>query len=92
MGRKGFVAEPGRLDAVVAAALGATRAESQRAIVAGDVTVDGQPRSKSFRLVGGERLPAARTPPPPRRSNRRDPPCRSGSKTTSCSSSRSRRG
>jgi 23S rRNA pseudouridine1911/1915/1917 synthase len=46
----------GRLDAVVAALTGTSRAEAQRAIEAGLVTVDGLPRPKSFRLRGGERL------------------------------------
>ena len=56
--RSDFTAGPGRLDAVVAAALGATRAEVQRAIAAGDVSVDGRVRPKSFRLDGGERIAA----------------------------------
>ena len=63
-----FDAEPGRLDAVVAAHLGVTRAEVQRAIAAGSVLVDGVPRGKSHRLGGGERIdvdlaPAAELPP-----------------------------
>lgn len=49
---------PGRLDAVVAEALGASRADVQRAIAAGRVLVDGFPRPKSFRLAGGERIEA----------------------------------
>jgi 23S rRNA pseudouridine1911/1915/1917 synthase len=49
-----FVAETGRLDAVVAAALEVPRATVQRAIEAGMVTVDGRPRPKAFRLTGGE--------------------------------------
>jgi 23S rRNA pseudouridine1911/1915/1917 synthase len=49
-----FDAEPGRLDLAVAAALGVPRAEAQRAIAAGLVTVDGRRREKSFRLAGGE--------------------------------------
>jgi len=56
MPRKEFVADPGRLDAVVAATTGSSRADVQRAIAAGDVLVDGQPRPKSFRLNGGERI------------------------------------
>jgi 23S rRNA pseudouridine1911/1915/1917 synthase len=48
------VAEPGRLDAVVADATGTPRADVQRALAAGRVTVDGQLRPKSFRLRGGE--------------------------------------
>ena len=63
-----FEALPGRLDAIVAAHLGVTRADAQRAIAAGGVTVDGSPRPKSFRLTGGERIvadlvPAAGVPP-----------------------------
>jgi 23S rRNA pseudouridine1911/1915/1917 synthase len=50
------VAGPGRLDAVVAALAGVPRAEVQRAIAEGLVTVDGAPRPKSHRLAGGERL------------------------------------
>jgi 23S rRNA pseudouridine1911/1915/1917 synthase len=53
-----FEASPGRLDAVVAGRLGITRAEAQRAIAAGGVTVDGAARPKSFRLAGGERVMA----------------------------------
>jgi 23S rRNA pseudouridine1911/1915/1917 synthase len=53
---EGVVAEPGRLDAVVAARLGVPRAEVQRAIAEGRVTVDGRARPKSFRLAGGERI------------------------------------
>ncbi len=49
-----FEAEPGRLDAVIAARLGVARAEVQRAISAGGVLVDGAPRSKDHRLTGGE--------------------------------------
>lgn len=52
------VGEPGRLDAVVARLTGAPRADVQRAIAAGTVTVDGTVRPKSFRLVGGERVVA----------------------------------
>jgi 23S rRNA pseudouridine1911/1915/1917 synthase len=48
--------EAGRLDAVLARLSGAPRADVQRAIVAGRVTVDGALRPKSFRLEGGERL------------------------------------
>jgi 23S rRNA pseudouridine1911/1915/1917 synthase len=51
-----FEAEEGRLDAVVARLSGLPRADVQRAIAAGRVLVDGQRRSKSFRLSGGERL------------------------------------
>ncbi len=56
-------AEPGRLDAVVARLTGARRADVQRAIVAGSVTVGGIARPKSFRLVGGERLWVDLAPP-----------------------------
>jgi 23S rRNA pseudouridine1911/1915/1917 synthase len=53
-----FVAVPGRLDAVVANELGRSRADVQRAIAAGAVTVDGRARPKSHRLEGGERIVA----------------------------------
>ena len=49
-----FTATPGRLDVVTAAAVGQTRAEVQRAIAQGRVTVDGQSRARSFTLRGGE--------------------------------------
>jgi len=51
-----LVAEPGRLDAVVARLSGAPRGEVQRAIADGRIRVDGEPRPKSYRLGGGERL------------------------------------
>jgi 23S rRNA pseudouridine1911/1915/1917 synthase len=51
-----IVALPGRLDAVVASLVGVPRADVQRAIAAGTVLVDGEPRPKSHRLAGGERL------------------------------------
>lgn len=51
-----FEAVAGRLDAVVADRIGVSRAEAQRAISAGGVRVDGEPRPKSFRLAGGERV------------------------------------
>jgi 23S rRNA pseudouridine1911/1915/1917 synthase len=54
-------AEAGRLDAVVASLLGVPRADIQRAIAEGRVLVDGEPRSKSFRLAGGERLAVSLT-------------------------------
>jgi len=54
--RRTLDAEEGRLDAVVAKMTGEARADVQRAIAAGKVHVDGEPRSKSFRLRGGERL------------------------------------
>jgi len=47
---------PGRLDAVVASHLGIPRADVQRAIAERRLLVDGQPRPKSFRLAGGERV------------------------------------
>ncbi len=58
MTRETFDAVPGRLDAVLARLSGRTRADVQRAIALGLVTVDGEPRPKSFRLGGGERLEA----------------------------------
>lgn len=48
--------EAGRLDAVLARMTGEARADVQRAIAAGKVRVDGEPRQKSFRLLGGERV------------------------------------
>jgi 23S rRNA pseudouridine1911/1915/1917 synthase len=51
-----FTAEPGRLDAVAAALTSLPRADVQRAITAGQVTVDGQARTKSHRLAGGETI------------------------------------
>jgi 23S rRNA pseudouridine1911/1915/1917 synthase len=51
-----FIAEAGRVDAVVAGLLGVPRAEVQRAIAEGRVLVDGRPRAKSYRLAGGERV------------------------------------
>ena len=60
-GHVSFEALPGRLDAVVAAALGVPRAEVQRAIAQGRVRVDGEARAKSFRLAGGERVEAGLT-------------------------------
>jgi 23S rRNA pseudouridine1911/1915/1917 synthase len=51
-----FEATAGRLDAVIAGALGVPRAEAQRAIALGGVRVDGVARPKSFRLEGGERV------------------------------------
>jgi 23S rRNA pseudouridine1911/1915/1917 synthase len=53
-----FAAEAGRLDAVVSAILAVPRADVQRAIAAGRVTVDGRARPKSFRLAGGETVHA----------------------------------
>jgi 23S rRNA pseudouridine1911/1915/1917 synthase len=51
-----FSAGPGRLDRVVAEQLGLPRAEVQRAIAEGRVTVAGRVRPKSFGLAGGERV------------------------------------
>jgi 23S rRNA pseudouridine1911/1915/1917 synthase len=51
-----FHAEPGRLDVVLARRTGLGRADVQRAIAAGRVTVDGTHRPKSFGLGGGELL------------------------------------
>lgn len=48
------MSSPGRLDAVIAEFLHVPRAEVQRAIASGRVTVDGSPRTKSHRLSGGE--------------------------------------
>ena len=56
MTREAHVATPGRLDAVLAELTGLPRADVQRAIAAGRVTVDGVARAKSFRLAGGEAL------------------------------------
>ncbi len=53
-----LIAEPGRLDTVVARLLGRSRADVQRAIEAGAVLVDGSPRPKAFRLLGGESIRA----------------------------------
>jgi 23S rRNA pseudouridine1911/1915/1917 synthase len=53
-----LIAEPGRLDAVIARLSGAPRADVQRAIADGDVTVDGEVRPKSHRLGGGESIVA----------------------------------
>jgi 23S rRNA pseudouridine1911/1915/1917 synthase len=49
---------PGRLDAVLAAAAGISRADAQRAIASGLVSVDGSRRPKAHRLEGGERIVA----------------------------------
>jgi 23S rRNA pseudouridine1911/1915/1917 synthase len=54
--RRTLDAEEGRLDAVVARMTGQARADVQRAIAAGKVHVDGEPRPKSFPLRGGERV------------------------------------
>jgi 23S rRNA pseudouridine1911/1915/1917 synthase len=51
-----FEATPGRLDRVAADRLGIPRADVQRAIALGLVSVDGRPRPKSFALAGGERV------------------------------------
>ncbi|HEX6331109.1 MAG TPA: RluA family pseudouridine synthase [Actinomycetota bacterium] len=59
---RAFEAGPGRLDAVLAEELGVSRAEAQRAISSGGVTVDGVARAKSFRLLGGERVVADLAP------------------------------
>jgi 23S rRNA pseudouridine1911/1915/1917 synthase len=49
-------AAEGRLDVVVARMTGMPRADVQRAIAAGAVRVDGEPRARSFRLRGVERV------------------------------------
>jgi 23S rRNA pseudouridine1911/1915/1917 synthase len=54
-----FIAEAGRLDAVLARLSGLPRAEIQRAIEAGRVTVDGTARDRSHRLAGGETIALA---------------------------------
>ena len=51
-----LAATPGRLDVVVTALTGAARADVQRAIAEGRITVDGVARAKSFRLLGDEEL------------------------------------
>jgi 23S rRNA pseudouridine1911/1915/1917 synthase len=51
-----FLASAGRLDMVLVVLTGAGRAEVQRAIADGRVSVDGEVRAKSFRLKGGEIL------------------------------------
>jgi 23S rRNA pseudouridine1911/1915/1917 synthase len=58
-----FAGEPGRLDSVLARLSSLTRADVQRAIDRGSVTVDGVPRQKSFVLAGGERLEIVVEPP-----------------------------
>jgi 23S rRNA pseudouridine1911/1915/1917 synthase len=60
-----FTAAPGRLDAVAASALGVPRAEIQRAIADGLVTVDGRPRARSFALTGGESVEVELPAPAP---------------------------
>ena len=59
-----FVGEPGRLDAVVAAAVGASRADVQRAIAAGGVTVDGRRPSAVVRDWSAARRRGSRSPRP----------------------------
>jgi 23S rRNA pseudouridine1911/1915/1917 synthase len=54
--KRTLAAEEGRLDVVVARMTGEARADVQRAIAVGKVRVDGEPRPKSFRLRGGERV------------------------------------
>lgn len=54
--REDYVAEPGRLDAVLARLSARPRADIQRAITLGQVRVDGTVRAKSHHLAGGERL------------------------------------
>jgi 23S rRNA pseudouridine1911/1915/1917 synthase len=51
-----FTGEAGRLDAVLARLSGLARAEVQRAIAEGRVTVDGASPGRSFRLRGGETI------------------------------------
>ena len=54
--KRTLAAKEGRLDSVLARMTGSARADIQRAIAAGKVRVDGEPRPKSFRLLGGERV------------------------------------
>ena len=54
--RQTLTGEPGRLDRVLAELLGVPRADVQRTIGAGRVSVDGRARPKSFRLTGGEAI------------------------------------
>ena len=61
--RVSFPAAPGRLDAVLAARLGLSRADAQRAISRNLVLVDGVPREKSHRLHGAETIEAELSPP-----------------------------
>jgi 23S rRNA pseudouridine1911/1915/1917 synthase len=53
-----LVGAPGRLDVVLTRLTGLTRADVQRAIASGLVTVDGVHRGKSYVLEGGEVLEA----------------------------------
>jgi 23S rRNA pseudouridine1911/1915/1917 synthase len=64
MSAERFLAEPGRLDAIVAGLTGLPRADVQRAIADERVLVDGTARPKAFRLHGGERLDVDIGPPP----------------------------
>lgn len=57
-----LIATPGRLDAVVVALTAATRADVQRAIVAGEILVEGTAYPKSHRLSGGETIVWRRAP------------------------------
>ena len=70
------IGEPGRLDAVVARLTGEARAEVQRAIGAGRITVDGARRARSFRLSGGERIRVEPAPEQPVGPERPDVPVR----------------
>lgn len=65
MPAEGFVGEAGRLDSVLARVAGIARADVQRAISAGLVSVDGVVRNKSFALSGGERLEIVLEPEAP---------------------------
>ena len=56
MTREDYLAQAGRLDAVLARLSRRPRADVQRAIARGLVRVDGAVRGKSHRLAGGERL------------------------------------
>ena len=58
------IAQPGRVDVVVAAAANISRAHAQRLIGDGRALVDGARRRSSDRLQGGERLTVELTAPP----------------------------
>ena len=73
---EGFEARPGRLDAVLAERAGVPRADVQRAIDDGRVTVDGVRRSRSYRLRGGERIEASIQGPSPLEPEAPDVPVR----------------
>ncbi len=70
------VAEPGRLDACLAAQLEVSRAEARRLLAGGGVRLDGRPvseRDKGARVEPGARLAVAAFTPPARRRPRPQP-------------------